>query len=46
MQAFTVHRGRVAPMVYRHALVCEYAHARLVKLAGGQYPRDTEVAFD
>ena len=36
----------VAQMVYRHALVCEYAHARLVKLAGGQYPRDTEVAFD
>lgn len=36
----------VPQMVYRHALVCEYAHARLVKLAGGQYPRETEVAFD
>jgi hypothetical protein len=32
--------------VYQHALLCEYAHARLVKLAGGAYPRDTAVAFD
>lgn len=36
----------VPRMVYRHALVCEYAHAQLVKLAGGQYPRDTAAAFD
>lgn len=36
----------VPQMVYRHALVCEYAHARLVKLAHGRYPRDTEVEFD
>lgn len=36
----------VPRMVYRHALVCEYAHAHLVKLAGGTYPRDTAVAFD
>ena len=36
----------VPQMVYRHALVCEYAHARLVKLAGGAYPRDTPVAHD
>jgi hypothetical protein len=36
----------VPRMVYRHALVCEYAHARLVKLAGGEYPRETSVAFD
>lgn len=36
----------VARMVYRHALVCEYAHARLVKLAHGAYPRETEVEFD
>ncbi|MBO3090098.1 DUF6999 family protein [Cellulomonas dongxiuzhuiae] len=36
----------VPRMVYRHALVCEYAHAQLVKLAGGQYPRDTAVDFD
>ncbi|ADG73309.1 conserved hypothetical protein [Cellulomonas flavigena DSM 20109] len=36
----------VPRMVYRHALVCEYAHAQLVKLAGGQYPRDTAVEFD
>lgn len=36
----------VPQMVYRHALICEYAHARLVKLAGGHYPRDTEAAFD
>ena len=36
----------VPQMVYRHALICEYAHARLVKLAGGAYPRETEVAFD
>lgn len=36
----------VPRMVYRHALICEYAHAHLVKLAGGQYPRDTEAAFD
>ncbi|MBB2923219.1 DUF6999 family protein [Cellulomonas cellasea] len=36
----------VPRMVYRHALVCEYAHAQLVKLAGGQYPRDTSVALD
>ncbi len=33
-------------MVYRHALVCEYAHARLVKLAHGAYPRQTAVEFD
>ncbi|UZN03823.1 DUF6999 family protein [Cellulomonas sp. S1-8] len=36
----------VPRMVYRHALVCEYAHAQLVKLAGGQYPRHTSVEFD
>mgnify|MGYP000921754415 CR=1 FL=1 len=36
----------VPQKVYQHALVCEYAHARLVKLAVGQYPRDTEVEFD
>lgn len=36
----------VPQMVYQHALVCEYAHVRLVKLAGGGYPRDTEVEFD
>lgn len=36
----------VPRMVYRHALVCEYAHAHLVKLAGGDYPRNTAVAFD
>lgn len=36
----------VPRMVYRHALVCEYAHAQLVKLAGGQYPRDTAVELD
>jgi hypothetical protein len=36
----------VPRMVYRHALVCEYAHAHLVKLAGGAYPRDTDVEFD
>ena len=36
----------VPRMVYRHALVCEYAHARLVKLAGGEYPRETSAAFD
>lgn len=31
----------VPRMVYRHALVCEYAHAHLVKIAGGAYPRHT-----
>ena len=36
----------VPRMVYRDALVCEYAHARLVKLAGGAYPRETDAAFD
>jgi hypothetical protein len=36
----------VPQMVYRHALVCEYAHARLVKLAHGAYPRQTAVEFD
>ena len=36
----------VPHMVYRHALVCEYAHARLVKLAGGEYPRETAAEFD
>jgi len=36
----------VPRMVYRHALVCEYAHAHLVKLAGGDYPRDTPTDFD
>ncbi len=36
----------VPRMVYRHALVCEYAHAQLVKLASGEYPRDTAVEFD
>ncbi|WP_084039035.1 hypothetical protein [Demequina sp. NBRC 110053] len=36
----------VPQMVYRHALICEYAHAHLVKLAGGSYPRETAVAFD
>ena len=36
----------VPRMVYRHALVCEYAHAQLVKLAGGAYPRDTATELD
>jgi hypothetical protein len=36
----------VPQMVYRHAIVCEYAHAQLVKLAGGAYPRQTPEAFD
>ncbi|WP_349428756.1 hypothetical protein [Microbacterium sp. LWS13-1.2] len=36
----------VPRMVYRHALVCEYAHAQLVKLSGGAYPRETPAAFD
>lgn len=36
----------VPRMVYRHALVCEYAHAHLVKLAGGHYPRDTAQGYD
>lgn len=36
----------VPQTVYRHALICEYAHAHLVKLAGGSYPRDTPAAFD
>lgn len=36
----------VPQMVYRHAIVCEYAHARLVKLAHGAYPRHTAVEFD
>ena len=36
----------VPRMVYRHALVCEYAHAQLVKLAGGVYPRETAAEFD
>ena len=36
----------VPRMVYRHALVCEYAHAHLVKLAHGAYPRDTDAEFD
>lgn len=36
----------VPQLVYRHALVCEYAHAHLVKLAGGSYPRHTDVEFD
>ncbi|MGX5772876.1 DUF6999 family protein [Microbacterium trichothecenolyticum] len=36
----------VPRMVYRHALVCEYAHAHLVKLSGGAYPRDTAVELD
>lgn len=36
----------VPQMVYRHALICEYAHARLVRIAGGTYPRDTSVEFD
>lgn len=36
----------VPRMVYRHALVCEYAHAHLVKLAHGAYPRHTAVEFD
>lgn len=36
----------VPRMVYRHALVCEYAHAQLVKLAGGAYPRQTPVGLD
>jgi hypothetical protein len=36
----------VPRMVYRHALVCEYAHAQLVKLAGGAYPRQTPAEFD
>lgn len=36
----------VPQMVYRHALVCEYAHAHLVKLAHGTYPRETEVDYD
>ncbi|MBD3940483.1 hypothetical protein IF188_02055 [Microbacterium sp. NEAU-LLC] len=36
----------VPRMVYRHALVCEYAHAQLVKLKGGVYPRETAARFD
>ena len=36
----------VPQMVYRHALVCEYAHARLVRLAHGAYPRQTVLEFD
>lgn len=36
----------VPRMVYRHALICEYAHAHLVKIAGGAYPRHTVEAFD
>ncbi|MET0784813.1 MAG: hypothetical protein ABWY53_10835 [Leifsonia flava] len=36
----------VPRMVYRHALICEYAHAQLIKLAGGEYPRVTPVSFD
>lgn len=36
----------VPQMVYRHAIVCEYAHARLVKLALGTYPRQTAAEFD
>lgn len=36
----------VPRMVYRHALVCEYAHAQLVKLAGAAYPRATPAGFD
>lgn len=36
----------VPRMVYRHALVCEYAHARLVMLKGGAYPRHTLVERD
>ncbi len=36
----------VPQMVYRHALVCEYAHARLVRLAHGAYPRQTALEFD
>ena len=36
----------VPQMVYRHALVCEYAHAHLVRLAGGSYPRETAAEFD
>lgn len=36
----------VPQLVYRHALVCEYAHAHLVRLAHGQYPRDTEQELD
>ncbi|MFW6599907.1 DUF6999 family protein [Propionibacteriaceae bacterium Y2011] len=36
----------VPQQVYRHALVCEYAHAHLLKLAQGEYPRYTEVEFD
>lgn len=36
----------VPQLVYHHALLCEYAHAHLVKLAGGEYPRDTAVEFD
>jgi hypothetical protein len=36
----------VPRMVYRHALVCEYAHAHLVTLAGGVSPRETPAAFD
>lgn len=36
----------VPRMVYRHALICEYAHAQLVRLAGGQYPRDTAATLD
>lgn len=36
----------VPRMVYKHALLCEYAHARLVKLASGAYPRETAAEFD
>lgn len=36
----------VPQMVYRHALLCEHAHAHLVQLAGGVSPRDTQAEFD
>ena len=36
----------VPRMVYRHALICEYAHAHLVKIARGISPRDTAEAYD
>ncbi len=36
----------VPRMVYRHALICEYAHAQLGEARGRGVPRDTAVAFD
>lgn len=36
----------VPQMVYRHALVCEYAHAHVVKIASGTSPRETRAVLD